>query len=95
MAQLNNVGKTFACLIYDLPESTGFDEFFEKCQKVADIVKEKFHLVNDMVSHCCCVYCCQPVCIIQLISAFMYTLLILTCIRHDYMHVYSQKVNIN
>ena len=50
LTQLYNVGEHFACIIYDLPESIGFNEFFEKCQIIANTLIKRFHLVGDMVS---------------------------------------------
>jgi len=50
LTQLYNVGENLACLIYNLPENTGFDEFFEKCQTVAGVLMNKHHLTNDIVS---------------------------------------------
>ena len=50
LTQLYNVGESLACLIYYLPENTGFHDFFEKCQTVAGVLKNKYHLISDIVS---------------------------------------------
>ena len=51
LSNLQDVGEWFAALIYDLPESIGFDDFHPRCKSVLDALRRRSYLTNNMVKY--------------------------------------------
>ena len=49
LSNLYEVGMKFSILIYNLPESTGFNDFFSKCKSLLETLKQQSNLTIMMV----------------------------------------------
>ena len=50
LKNLYEIGMKFDSLIYNLPENTGYKEFYSKCKLVLDRLKQHSYLTNYMVN---------------------------------------------
>ena len=57
LSNLYDVGEGLAPIIFNLPENTGFDEFYSKCILVLDALKRRSYLTNNMVIICYVIRC--------------------------------------